>query len=466
MKHLDDLAPEQFAAIEFIHDGEDSLIAADVGTGKTVIALTAALQDPSVERWLVLAPLLVATDTWANEPAEWKHIMNSAVAIACGNEPQRIAAIQSDAPIVVMNYENLEWLMNTYPRFGKQDTLPFDGLICDEIDKLKSVSSNRFKSFRSRVNKFKKRVGLTGTLIPNDLLELWGQVYMVDGGQSFGKSFYKWRQKYFFPTDYNQYNWVPHSTSRDYFLHVLSDLTFRIKAEGLPQVIFDNPTYLGMTEELAAKYYELEKEYYLELEDEDAAVEAGSAGILAGKLNQLCSGFSYYGPKKKRKVKWHDNRKFEWLRHLYDDICIRQGKQLLVFYHYEAELRKIKKFIPTAYALESGMSIEKRRKYIGYWNHDDIPLLALHPQAAGHGLNLQHSGAHHIAFTTLPWSGGLFHQSTGRLARRGNKAKEVIVHTALYGNTIDEQIYQVLSGRLAAMEDFLDDLESRIGKTY
>ena len=388
--------------------------------------------------------------------------MNSAVAIACGNEMQRMEAIESDAPIVVMNYENLDWLLKKYPREGKKDWLPFDGLICDEIDKLKSVSSNRFKAMRNRIGKFKKRIGLTGTLIPNDLLELWGQVYMVDGGQSFGRSFYKWRSKYFFPTDYKQYNWHPFEKTRGQLIEAIADLSLRIKAKGLPKLTFHDPTVLHMPVGLRDMYDELEREYYVELEDADVAVDVPNAGILAGKLNQLCSGFCYFNDKE-QKVAWLDEYKFKWLAALYDRVCVLDGKQLLIFYHYAAELEMLKQYIPTAYALESGQSLDRKRKYIDYWNNDDIPVLALHPQAAGHGLNLQHSGAHHIAFTTLPWSGGLFRQSVGRLARRGNKAREIFVHTAVYDNTIDRQIYEVLSGRLTAMESFLDDLESQIG---
>ncbi len=463
MKYINDLTPEQNSAIDFILAGEDSLIAADVGTGKTAIALTAALQEHDVKRWLVLAPLLVATDTWAKEPSEWAHIPDEAVAIACGTEPERLSAINSGAKIVVLNYENLDWLMKQFPRKGRKDPLPFDGLICDEIDKLKSVSSNRFKAFRNRVGKFSKRIGLTGTLIPNDLLELWGQVYMVDGGESFGRSYYKWREKYFYPTDYNQYNWRPFERSRDELIRSVADLTFRIRAKGLPELHIEEPTLLTMPETSRTMYYELEKEYFLEIEEADAAVDAANAGILAGKLNQLCSGFLYTENKGKRETIWLDEVKFLWLSDLYNKICNEQGEQLLIFYHYAAELEMMDRSIAHFEAIKTGQSIKKKRALIDQWNNGDLPALALHPQAAGHGLNLQHSGAHNIAFTTLPWSGGLFRQSVGRLARRGNEAREVFVHSAIYDNTIDQQIYQVLSGRLSAMDSFLNDLESQIG---
>ncbi len=464
MKTLDDLSPEQNSAIDFIRAGEDSLIAADVGTGKTIIALTSALDAPEVSRWLVLAPLLVATDTWAKEPGEWSHIPNDAVVIACGTEQQRIDAIESDAGVVVMNYENLEWLMERYPRKGKNDTLPFDGLICDEIDKLKSVSSNRFKAFRNRINQFKKRVGLTGTLVPNDLQELWGQVYMVDGGQSFGRSFYEWRKKYFYPTDHQQWNWSPFTHSREELLRVMSDLVFRIKSEGLPEVVFEDPTLLGMPADVRAKYDELAKEFYLDLEA--AKIDAANAAVLSGKLQQICAGFSYHGDKKDQQVLWHTKEKLDWVVGLFIELCLKQHQQLLIFYHFNAELDALKEVIPGIKSLGSGVGNNVKREYIEKWNAGLLGVLALHPASAGHGLNLQHSGAHNIAYLTVPWSGGMIRQSVGRLARRGNKAPQVFVHTCHFVESIDEKVFQVVSGKLEAMDDFLNDLERATGKTY
>lgn len=454
MNQYFELSPDQLNAIEFIGSGEDSLLAADIGTGKTVIALTAAklaLATNQVDRWLVLAPLLVATDTWAQESWEWEHLSPNDVAIACGLEQQRIEAIESNARIVVMNYENIVWLFDRY------DELPFDGLICDEVDKLKSVSSNRFKTIRKRIKTFKKRVGLTGTLVPNDILELWGQTFMVDGGQSFGRSFYAWRQKNFYPTDFNGYNWAPFPDTRQKLIDAISDLSFRLKATNLPKVVPLAPARLELPEEDRAKYDELEREYFLTVEDMHGVsrqVDAVSAGVLTSKLQQICAGFSYVDGGKD--AVWHTKARFDWLFDLIDGM----HSQLLVFYHFNAELDELKRQIPNLAHLGKGTTNGMARKHIEQWNKGELDLLALHPQSAGHGLNLQKSGAHDIAFLTLPWSGGLYKQVIGRLARRGNKAKKILVHTCLFENTIDENVYNAITGKMTGLESFLDDLET------
>jgi len=456
-----DLEAEQRNCIEFINMGEDSLIAADVGTGKTVIGLTAAhnaLQSGDVSRWLILAPKLVATDTWAQESAQWSHLDNDAVAIACGNEKQRLEALQSDCPIVVTNYENLQWLLKQYPRPSKyDDPLPFDGLMCDEIDKLKSVSSKRFKDFRNRVKVFNKRVGLTGTLVPNNLTEVWGQTYMIDGGETFGRSFYAWRKDNFYPTDYKQYNWAPFPDTREKILESLTGLAFRLPAKGLPIVHNLAPVKLTLPAIVRSRYDELEEEFLLIIEDKKKnkrRVDAANEAVLVGKLQQICAGFSYVD--RSKEAVWHSYEKFDCL----DNLCGPNGlgEQVLVFYHFREELDELKRRYPGLHYLGGGVSNSAARSAIQKWNAGELPMLALHPASAGHGLNLQKSGVHRIAFLTLPWSGGMYKQVTGRLARRGQTAKKIYTHTALFTDTIDEDVYGTVTGKLSGMEDFLDDL--------
>lgn len=461
-----DLESDQLYCIEFIDAGEDTLVCADVGTGKTIISLTAALHALNrneVRRWLVLAPLLVATDVWADEVALWEHLYPIKMAVACGNERQRIAAIESDANVVVMNYENLQWLMERYPRPLKRrgvrppDLLPFDGLICDEIDKLKEVSSKRFKAFRERIRIFNKRIGLTGTLIPNKLTEVWGQSYIVDGGESFGRSFYKWRRENFYPTDFQQRKWAPFPNTRQDIIDKLTGLAYRLKAVNLPKVVTLKPHMMQLPLNIRARYVELEKNFLLLIEDakgKQREIEAANAAVLSGKLQQICAGFSYVD--RSTEAVWHSKARFDWYDELYNGL----GEQLLVFYHYREELDELRRRYPNLHYLGGGVSNKKARASIKAWNNGQLTQLALHPASAGHGLNLQKSGAHHIAFLTMPWSGGMYKQVIGRLARRGQLARQIFVHTALFGDTIDELVFGIVTGKLAGMEDFLNDLEA------
>lgn len=480
MLNPSDLEADQLEAIAFLDGAEDSLLAADVGTGKTVIAATSganALDAGDVKRWLIAAPTLVALDTWPEEFKQWEHLQRRSLAVAVGDETERRAAVESGSEFTVINYENLNWLLETYPKRGRKDTLPFDGIIYDELDKLKSVSSGRFKALRNRLGIFNKRIGMTGTLVPNDLTEAWGQVYMVDGGASFkdvisavdskrlARSFDRWRRHYFYPTDYDQHNWAPHHFTETEILDRIEDLCFRLPAKGLPKVITHEPHKMRLPPHIMALYRELEKEFYLLVKDDDGKnreVDAGNAAIAQGKLQQICAGFSYVD--RTSEAVWHSRDRFEWLhRQLLPQL---DGEQVLIFYHFREELDELKRMYPGIPYLGGGVSNSKKVRAIRGFNNREFDKIALHPASAGHGLNLQKSGAHNIAMLTTPWSGGLFTQLVGRLARRGNPAKEIHVHSAAFDQTVDYQVFNTVTGRIAGMQDFLDKLyvRTRLGR--
>lgn len=476
-----DLSDDQLACIDFIRGGEDSLIAADVGTGKTVIAATPAAE--TNHRFLVLAPPLVATDTWPKEFELWEHLRRSSIAVAAGKTPaQRLKAINSDAQFVTLNYENLAWLMDTFDA----KSFPFTGLIADELDKLKTVTSARFKKFRNRVKDFDLRIGLTGTLVPKDLTDVWSQVYVVDGGESFGRSFYKWRQQYFYPVDFQQRKWMPLPNTEKFILDSISDITFRLKGKGLPIVQFLPPHFLKLDSDVAAKYSQLERTFLLAVDknDKTRVIDAKNAAVLSGKLQQICAGFSYLTPQScpehgkparldpkgkyrcgdlsghliENDVHWHTAARFDWL----DDLLARHAKeklQTLIFYQFKEELALLQRRLSNFEHIGGGVTPTQALKSIDAWNRGKLPTLALHPASAGHGLNLQHSGAHNIVFLTVPWSGGMLTQAIGRLARRGNSAPTVFIHNAPFSSTIDETVLAVASGRVTGMESFLDAIE-------
>ena len=76
----------QRAAIDYVVEHPRCALFLDMGLGKTVITLSAiqdlALNRFEVSRVLVIAPLRVARDTWADEAAKWDHLAGLDVACA------------------------------------------------------------------------------------------------------------------------------------------------------------------------------------------------------------------------------------------------------------------------------------------------------------------------------------------------------------------------------------------------
>ena len=140
MKKLDS---RQVAAIDHICSMGRWLLLADVGMGKTVMVLSAFQQlrdERRVSRMLVIAPKRVCQHVWPHEVKDWDHL-NVTVANAVGfPASKRKAILEGDTEVVCLNYENLKWLVETFP-----NGIPGrDGIVFDEIDKLKDVTSQRW----------------------------------------------------------------------------------------------------------------------------------------------------------------------------------------------------------------------------------------------------------------------------------------------------------------------------------
>lgn len=173
------------------------------GLGKTVITLTAvnALKYFcwQVSKILVIAPKKVAEATWSKEAAKWDHLQNLRISVILGSASQRIKALNTPADIYIINRENTEWLVDYYKQMW-----PFDMVVLDESTSFKNPQSKRFKAMR-RIRRFIKRIVLlTGTPSSKGLIDLWAQVYLLDGGNRLGPTLGAYRERYFDPDQRNQ----------------------------------------------------------------------------------------------------------------------------------------------------------------------------------------------------------------------------------------------------------------------
>jgi superfamily II DNA or RNA helicase len=127
------LRPYQDEAADFLFANDRAMVLAPVGAGKTAITLTAMaemLAQGHAKRFLVLAPLRVASSVWPVEASKWAPGLT--IAVCVGSPAQRTRALASDARVVVTNYDNLQWLA--------EQPLDFDAVVFDELTRLKNPS--------------------------------------------------------------------------------------------------------------------------------------------------------------------------------------------------------------------------------------------------------------------------------------------------------------------------------------
>ena len=389
----------------------------------------------------------MAEDTWAREAAKWDHLRYLRIAKILGPEKQRLAALNIDADIYVINRENVVWLVE---HCGKR--WPFDMVIIDELSSFKSNKAQRFRALRKVRPLIKRIVGLTGTPAPNGLIDLWPQVYLLDRGERLGKTIRGYRERYFVPGRRNRttvFNWIPKPEAEKAIYDKLSDICVSMSANDwleLPERI-DNFIPVQLSPEAREQYRRLERDLLLPLAGSD--VVANTAAALSIKLLQMANGAVYDENGLAKEI---HNAKLEALE---DILEAANGQPVLVYYSFRHDLERLQRYLKKHKPRQL-----KYQADIEDWNRGEIPVLLAHPASAGHGLNLQ-AGGHIIVWFGLTWSLELYQQANARLDRQGQQ-QGVIVHHLVAEGTVDEDVKRALEGKALGQEALLSAVKARI----
>ena len=404
-----------------------------------------------VNKVLVIAPKRVAESTWSDEIAKWEHLKGLTVSKILGTEKQRKAALKAPADIFVINRENVVWLVSHL-----QGYWPFDMIVIDELSSFKSSKSARFRALRLVRPKTNRVVGLTGTPVPNGLIDLWSQLYLLDLGERLGKTITSYRSKYFRPGRSNGqivFDYKLNSGSEEAIYKQIGDICISMKAEDylqLPERI-DRTVEVHLPEKMMNQYLEFEKDQVLALENEDGDISAVNAAALSNKLLQFSNGAVYDS---ERNV--HDVHA-EKLDALEEIVEAANGQSVLVFFSFRHDVSRILRKLKSYHPKEIGGPED-----IKAWNEGDIPVLLAHPAGAGHGLNLQ-AGGHIVVWFGLPWSSELYQQANARLYRQGQN-KPVIIHHLIAKGTMDEDVMKAIAGKADKEEALMQAVKVRIEK--
>lgn len=441
----------QKRAIERVVSNSHVGLFLDMGLGKTVITLTAIEQliydRFEVNRVLIIAPKRVAEDTWSREHEKWDHLKHLRLSKVLGNPDQRLKAVDADADIYVIGRDNTAWLVDHWLR---ERRWPYDMIVIDELSGFKSPDAKRWKALKKTLKVTRRVVGLTGTPSPNGLMDLWGQMYLLDQGERLGRTLGEYRATYFTPgahQGYVVYKWTARPGAQKVIEAKISDICMSMSADDyltLPKRI-DNVIRLKLNEKQLGAYKKMESEQLLKIDDDTAVVALNAAAVMT-KLLQIASGQVY--DDKGKAVVIHDV-KLKALAEIIEDST----SPVLVFYSFRSDAERIKRAIKGVRELETAEDIAE-------WNAGRISVLLAHPASVGYGLNLQ-DGGHIIVWYGLTWSLELYQQANARLHRQGQQ-KPVIVHHLIAEGTVDEQVMRALQTKDTSQAALLAALKERL----
>lgn len=240
--------------------------------------------NPEVGKWGVHGGILVITKapivrTIAKEFHLWQHM--TALEITGDKEAkERKAALPAHAHVV--NYEGLRYVTHS----------KYDGLIIDEIH-CASRSSAQTENTLRLAQHARRKLGLTGTPITNDLQSAFFQMLIIDGGKALGASRTKFLEEFFHSERVGPQG-ITKNTPKPDAAKIISERmalrTYFLKKEqclDLP-IKTHTPLYLEMTTDQARYYKELKEDFISYVQDTTVTAQQAAARLM--KLRQVCQG--------------------------------------------------------------------------------------------------------------------------------------------------------------------------------
>ncbi len=453
----------QVECVNHIMEHNDAMLWLQLGLGKTNVTLTAIVDRMArgeVKKVLVFGPLRVIQSVWARECEKWEHTAHLRCSVLHGNKKKRLSRLFREADIYLCNYEAMNWLAEQLHHYyiSRNLPLPFEMVVYDEVTCVKNSNTRRMSGgkkdvigkngetktlktigWRSVIDHFKYRVGLTGTPASNGYLDLHGQFLAVDGGKRLGEYITGYKDRYF-KADYMGWS---HSLSDDNKKAIeerISDIVIKMDAKDYLDMPAVN--YIDMFVELpeaARKAYEEVQEELFTVLDNGTEIELFSKQSVSNKCLQFCQGSPYYGETKEYTT--IHTAKFDALEEILEGA---NGQPVLCSYMFRSDateiMKRFKKYKPVNL---TDTPSKDTRKVIDNWNAGKIKLLIGHPKSVGHGIDgLQDSGSILVWFG-ITWSLELYLQMNGRLDRQGQK-KPVSIIRILCQDTIDVAVLDAI----------------------
>lgn len=435
----------------------------DPGLGKTTIILKLfqILQRAGlVKGMLVIAPLRPCYLVWPNEIRKWSNFRHMSHTVL-HKEWRGSMSLSPKKDIYIINPEGLKWLSAQLKGMRKEDW-PFDMLVIDESTKFKSITSVRWKYLKPMIPKFKRRYILSGTPTPNSLLDIQGQLAIVDMGETFGLRIMDFRFRYFtqFGERKHKRFKITSANHEELLYRKASKYVLRMSAKDgglkLPKRV-NNIIEVKLPKTARKKYDQIEKEYFTTIDNYELHADMEVQKRL--KCHQMANGnvYSDYDElisrkEQTRKVIHLHRAKMDALLDLREELG---GKPLLIGYNFKHDLTALQDEFKDELTTMGGASMKECQAIETKWNAGKIPLLACYPGSAALGLNLQQCGQDVVWYSLIDnWED--YHQFILRIERQGSKHTHVRNHILMAKDTIDEVLYENVKRKHGEQFKFLE----------
>ena len=437
----------QEEAYQFAMQHPSTMLAMDMGTGKTRVAIDVSMDRPDVQRVLVVCPKAVLS-VWLRELR--KHAIDNTYSCYI-RQPGKIAdeakkvkefitgrSTPGVKRFVVINYDSV-WrreLGEVVLRAG------FDMVILDESHRAKSAGSkvSRFLALLGKRTKYK--LCLSGTPMANSPLDVYGQYRFLDPS-IFGTNYSRFLQEYAvmggperrFVIGYKNQKSLSEKFHSLAYSCSMTSIADRLK---LPEVLPPTTRSVELPPKDQKVLTKLASEFIAEC-NQGKVIVVNNVLTRALRMQQIAAGFcmTVEAPGVPPMIEDMNTAKADDLLECLEDI--NPGERVVVFCQFKHDLDTIRKV-----SINNGRHVYElsgRENTLEEWKKDGGSVLAVQIQAGAEGVDMTCSN--HAIYFTLPHSLALYEQSKARLYRPGQIRPVSFVHL-IASNTIDELIYQSL----------------------
>jgi SNF2 family DNA or RNA helicase len=421
-------------------------LAMKMGTGKTLVAINELLiRQPKTT--LIMCPKSVI-DVWVDEFSKHAegsdHLMiplkkgTSKFKAEYAASRYRDAIIMNRPAVFIVNYETAwreliaKFIVKLCPEV----------VIADEAHRCKAPGSriSRFAAKLFRISGF--RLLLSGTPLPNNQLDAYGQYRFMDPG-IFGTNFSRFRARYAEVATYKGFPEIISWRNQEEFRNILNLTMFRVDED-----VLDLPpiNHVRIFTEVTGKsrrvYEQLMKAFVADVASGEVTASNALARLM--KFQQITSGFIIDDD---GGVTDLDREKENALADIIDGVL---GEPVVVFCRFKHDLmviRKVAESCGRVYGEVSGSgNCLQGGKIPG-----GVDVLGVQIAAGGVGVNLNASRL--CVFFSLGFSLAEYEQAIARL-HRGGQTRPVTVYHLIARDTVDEHIY----GALAAKKKVIDSI--------
>jgi SNF2 family DNA or RNA helicase len=451
----------QLEAISKAETSDELALFFDMGTGKTATTINILRlqynKNKKIMKTLIFAPLVVC-ENWGREFELHSKIPSANILVLNKSGKKRLKDFDdnvNDNTIIVTNYEALR----TAELFKRLEKWQPEILVCDESHLCKNPQANQSKKVEKLSRTTRHRYILTGTPILNSALDVFQQFRILDGGKTFGKNYYVFRDRYFKDAN-SQWSgrpgyfpkWEPRT-------NLYPELNAKIFAKALrvtKDECLDLPPLIKqtVTVEMNAKqkkaYKEMERDlvtYIKDNKDKPQAVIAELAVTKALRLQQITTGF--VTTEDEDLIDFGEVPRLKELKELLQTIThLHKCIVWCSFRHNYKQVSKVCDALELPHVFLTGeMSAAKKQEAMDEFNNDSkCKVMIANRRAGGIGVNLV-SASYSIVYSRN-FSLNEELQSEARNYRKGCEIHDKITKIDLVAkDSIDARVMEALAGK-------------------